>query len=272
MSHEIRPPNKNPFDVQQALSGVKKIVAISSGKGGVGKSTIAANLALALSKQVKTGLLDADIYGPSQPRMFGAMNQRPQITPEQKLVPIVRHGVKLMSIGFIVDDDSAVVWRGPMLFKAIDQFLRDVNWAELDVLLVDLPPGTGDVQLSLVQKVPVDGVVVIATPQNIALADVKRSVDMFQRIGTPILGAVENMSYLLKEGTQERTTLFPKGDLRPYLESKNIPVLAELPFEPKVALAAESGVPYFESYPQAPESLMFKALADQVIAKLGLTL
>ncbi len=268
--YQPRPPAGNPFDQQKGITGVKKILAVSSGKGGVGKSTIAANLAVALSRRVKTGLLDADIYGPSQPRMFGALNQRPQITSEQKLIPITRHGVKLMSIGFVVDEDSAVVWRGPMLFKAIDQFLRDVAWGELDVLVVDLPPGTGDVQLSLVQKVPVDGVIVIATPQNIALSDVKKSVDMFQRIGTPILGAVENMSYLLDEASGQKMALYPKGDLLAYLDAKKIPMLSEMPFQPKIALAAETGVPYIESYPQASESAVFTDLADQILRGLKL--
>ncbi len=258
----------NPFDQQKPIAGVKSILAVSSGKGGVGKSTFAANLAIALSKYGKTGILDADIYGPSQPRMFGALNQKPQITAEQKLVPVVRHGVSIMSIGFIVEEASAVVWRGPMLFKAMDQFLRDVTWDNLDFLVVDLPPGTGDIQLSLVQKAPVNGSLVISTPQNVALADVKKSIDMFQRVNVPIFGVVENMSYFLDDSGKQ-VQLFPKGDLQAFLDSKQIPFLAAVPFQPKMALAAETGIPFVASYPDAPESEIFWGLAKKLAGQLS---
>ena len=184
----------SPFDQQQAIPGVKHIIAVSSGKGGVGKSTVATNLATALGQKNKVGLLDADIYGPSIPRMLGSLNQKPAINKEQKIEPLLRYGIKLMSIGFLIDESSAVVWRGPMLFKAMDQFLRDVSWGDLDYLVVDLPPGTGDVQLSLAQKVPVSGAVMVSTPQNVSLTDVKRAVDMFNRVGIRMLGLVENMA------------------------------------------------------------------------------
>lgn len=254
----------NPFDQQQAIPGVKHIIAVSSGKGGVGKSTVAVNLALALAKKHKVGLLDADIYGPSLPRMTGTLNQKPMITPEQKLVPLVRHNLKLMSIGYIVEESAAVVWRGPMLFKAMDQFLRDVNWGELDYLVVDLPPGTGDVQLSLAQKIPVSGALIVSTPQNIALADAKKAVDMWDRLGVRRLGLVENMAWMLNPANGEKIQLFPKGELDSYAQSKDLRKLIQIPFDPAVSLASEAGMPIVESHPNGPEAKAFLALAEQV--------
>lgn len=257
-------PNSNPFDQQVAIPGVKHIIAVSSGKGGVGKSTVATNLATALGQKNRVGLLDADIYGPSIPRMLGSLHQKPTITAEQRLEPITRYGLKLMSIGYLVDENAAVVWRGPMLFKAMDQFLRDVNWGELDYLVVDLPPGTGDVQLSLAQKVPVSGAVMVTTPQNVSLTDVKRAVDMFNRVGIRMLGMVENMSYMINPANGERIQLFPKGELESYIQSKNIPKLGEVPFNPSVGLACEAGVPIVESHKNSPEALEFARIADQI--------
>lgn len=254
----------NPFDQQKAIPGVKNIIAISSGKGGVGKSTVATNLALALSKKHKVGLLDADIYGPSIPRMMGCLNQKPTITAQQRLLPVERHGIKIMSLGFLVEEGAAVVWRGPMLFKAMDQFLRDVDWGELDYLLVDLPPGTGDVQLSLAQKVPVAGAVVVSTPQNISLVDVKKSIDMFQRVNIKILGLIENMSYYIHPASREKMQLFPKGELPAYLESKQIPKLGELPFHPQIALSSEAGIPLVGSHGNSHEASEFFQVADEL--------
>ena len=256
----------NPFEQQKPIEGVKKIIAISSGKGGVGKSTAASNIALALSKRgKKVGLLDADIYGPSVPRMLGALNQKPTITPEQKLIPLERYGLKAMSIGFLIEESLAVVWRGPMLFKAMDQFLRDVQWGELDYLIVDLPPGTGDVQLSLAQKVPVAGTVIVSTPQNISLIDVKRAIDMWERVQVPILGLVENMSYMLNPANGEKIQMFPKGELKSYMDSKKLPLLGEVPFNPAFGLACEAGVPIVESHPQSAEAQSFLQIADKLI-------
>jgi ATP-binding protein involved in chromosome partitioning len=254
----------SPFDQQQAIPGVKHIIAVSSGKGGVGKSTVATNLATALGQKNKVGLLDADIYGPSIPRMLGSLSQKPTITPEQKIEPIMRYGIKLMSIGFLIDENSAVVWRGPMLFKAMDQFLRDVNWGELDYLVVDLPPGTGDVQLSLAQKVPVAGAVMVSTPQNVALTDVKRAVDMFQRVGIPLLGVVENMAYMINPVNGEKIQMFPKGELDSYIASKSIPKIGEVPFHPSVALASEAGVPIVESNKSSAEAQEFLRIAGRI--------
>lgn len=254
----------NPFDQQKAIPGVKHIIAVSSGKGGVGKSTVATNLATALGQKCKVGLLDADIYGPSIPRMLGSLQQKPGITSEQRLEPIVRYGIKLMSIGFLIDENAAVVWRGPMLFKAMDQFLRDVDWGELDYLVVDLPPGTGDVQLSLAQKVPVAGAVMVTTPQNVALTDVKRAVDMFSRIGIPILGMVENMAYMINPTNGEKIQMFPRGELTSYMSAKGIPKIGEVPFHPNVGLACEAGVPIVESHKTSAEAQEFLRIADRL--------
>jgi ATP-binding protein involved in chromosome partitioning len=258
----------NPFDQQKSIPGVQKIIAVSSGKGGVGKSTVATNLALALGQKYKVGLLDADIYGPSLPRMMGTLKQKPAITPEGKIQPIIRYGLKLMSIGYLVDESAAVVWRGPMLFKAMDQFLRDVQWAPLDILVIDLPPGTGDIQLSLAQKVPLSGVVVVSTPQNIAFADAKKSIDMFERVQIPNLGLIENMAYMVNPVNGERMQIFPKGELESYLKAKNIPKLGEVPFNPSVSLSCEAGIPVLESNPNGAEAKAFNEMAEQIAAKL----
>jgi ATP-binding protein involved in chromosome partitioning len=254
----------NPFDQQKAIPGVKHIIAVSSGKGGVGKSTVATNLATALGQKNKVGLLDADIYGPSIPRMLGSLQQKPNINSAQRLEPITRYGIKLMSIGFLIDENAAVVWRGPMLFKAMDQFLRDVEWGELDYLVVDLPPGTGDVQLSLAQKVPVAGALMVSTPQNVALTDVKRAVDMFNRIGIPLLGMVENMAYMINPANGEKIQMFPKGELDSYMAQKSIPKIGEVPFNPNVGLACEAGVPIVESNKTSAEAQEFLRIADRI--------
>lgn len=259
----------NPFNQQAPIPGIKHIIAVSSGKGGVGKSTVSTNLALALAKKYSVGLLDADIYGPSLPRMMGAMNQKPQVSADQKIQPLVRYNLKLMSMGFLIDENAAVVWRGPMLFKAMDQLLRDVQWGDLDFLVIDLPPGTGDVQLSLAQKVPVSGTVVVSTPQNISLIDAKKAMDMWSRTQVPILGLVENMSYMINPANGERMQLFPKGELDAFLDSKKIPKLGEIPFNPSVSLAGEAGVPIVESNSSGPEGQAFLKVAEKVAALLS---
>lgn len=248
----------NPFLQQAPIKGIKHVIAVGSGKGGVGKSTVAVNLSKALLAQnKKIGLLDADIYGPSVPRMLGATHDKPEVTDDKKIQPVFKQGLKTMSLGYLVDENQAAVWRGPMLFKAMDQFLRDVNWGELDALIVDLPPGTGDVGLTLAQKVPITGAIVVLTPQNIALADAKKAIDMFDRTNVPVLGVVENMSYL--EANGERVQLFPKGDLDAYLDTKKIRKLAQIPFLPEIGMSGEAGVTF-----EGP----FSQLAAQVATHL----
>lgn len=264
MAHDPSNHSSSPFDQQQPIKNVKHIIAVSSGKGGVGKSTVAANLALALSKKNQVGLLDADIYGPSIPRMMGALHQKPVLTEDQKIEPIQRYGMKLMSIGFLVEEGAAIVWRGPMLFKAMDQFLRDVHWGSLDYLIIDLPPGTGDVQLSLSQKVPVAGAVIVSTPQNIALIDAKKAIDMWNRVQVPILGMIENMSHMLAPGTGEKIQLFPRGEMDAYLDAKKISKLGDIPFNPSVSLGSEAGVPIVESHPQSAEAKAFFDIAEKI--------
>nr|BFD58838.1 hypothetical protein CKG001_09450 [Bdellovibrio sp. CKG001]BFD62263.1 hypothetical protein BdHM001_09440 [Bdellovibrio sp. HM001]BFD67818.1 hypothetical protein HAGR004_28400 [Bdellovibrio sp. HAGR004] len=255
----------NPFEKQAGIPGVKHIIAVSSGKGGVGKSTVATNLAMALGRKNKVGLLDADIYGPSIPRMLGTLAQKPHINPDtNQLEPIVRYGIKLMSIGFLVEEGAAVVWRGPMLFKAMDQFLRDVNWGELDYLVVDLPPGTGDIQLTLAQKVPVSGAVMVSTPQNVALVDVKKAVDMYARVNVPLLGLVENMAYMINPANGEKMQLFPKGEIDSYAESKGINKLGEIPFNPSVGMACEAGIPIVEANSNGAEAQAFMKIAEEI--------
>lgn len=255
----------NPFDRQTAIPGVKKIIVVASGKGGVGKSTVSTNLALALRKYGSVGLLDADIYGPSIPRMMGAINQKPTISNGTAINPVERYGLKLMSIGFLAEEGAAIVWRGPMLFKAMDQFFRDVKWGDLDYLVIDLPPGTGDVQLSVVQKVPVTAAVIVSTPQNVALIDAKKAIDMFERTQVKIAGLVENMAYMLNPVNGEKMQLFPKGEMDSYLAAKGIKKLGEIPFNPSVSLGSEAGVPIMESYADSAEAKVFQELAAKLV-------
>jgi ATP-binding protein involved in chromosome partitioning len=257
----------NPFLKQAPVKGIARIFVVGSGKGGVGKSTVAVNLAYALKHRGRrVGLLDADIYGPSLPRMTGTAHLRPQIDERSQLTPIEKFGLKIMSMGYLVDESAAVVWRGPMLFKAIDQFFSDVAWGELDELIIDLPPGTGDVALTIAQKVPVNGSIVVCTPQNIALADAKKALDMFERINIPLLGVVENMAFFTPPGTHERVQLFPRGELDTFLTTKKMTKLCEIPFDPNVGIAGEAGIPVVQSQPESLESQAFLTLADAVLS------
>ena len=254
----------NPFNQQKSLSGIKHIIAVGSGKGGVGKSTIAVNMAFSLQRMhLKVGLMDADLYGPSIPTMTGTKDQK-MIVENNKLIPILKYGVKIASMGYLVDDHSAVIWRGPMLFKAIEQFLGDVLWGALDYLIVDLPPGTGDVALTLAQKTPVSGGIVVCTPQNLALSDMMRAVSMFKEIQIPLLGAVENMAYFKSVDSSQPLFLFPRGNLDVYLKENKIKKLIQVPFYPDVGVCAESGVPLVESHGDSEEGKVFLNLAQEV--------
>ena len=259
----------NPFDQQKSLSGIKHIIAVGSGKGGVGKSTVAINLALALKQlDVKVGLMDADLYGPSIPIMTGTQKQKMQVENNQ-LIPIVKYGIRLASIGYLVDAHSAVIWRGPMLFKAIEQFLSDVAWGDLEYLIVDLPPGTGDVTLTLAQKTPVSGGIVVCTPQNLALVDAIKAMDMFKEIQIPLLGVVENMSYMKMTSQETPLQLFPKGQLDIFLKEHKVKKLAQIPFHPSIGLCADSGIPTVESAKDSIESQILIQLAQNIHNQLN---
>jgi ATP-binding protein involved in chromosome partitioning len=235
---------------EEMLSGVKNIIAIASGKGGVGKSTIAVNLAVSLGKAgAKVGLIDADIYGPSIPLMFGLVNEKPfvkEINGKTKVIPIERFGIHLLSIGFFVDDSQALVWRGPMASNALMQLFNDSDWGELDYLIVDLPPGTGDIHLSLVQQVPVTGVAIVTTPQEVALADARKAVSMFrqEKINVPVLGFVENMSYFTPaELPENKYYIFGKEGGKKLAEKMNVPLLGEIPLVQSVCESGDNGHP-----------------------------
>lgn len=259
---------KNPFEQQKTLSGIKHIIAVGSGKGGVGKSTVAVNLAFFLQRlHFKVGLMDADLYGPSVPAMTGTKDQKMAVE-QNKLIPILKYSVKIASMGYLIDEQSAVIWRGPMLFKAVEQFLSDVLWGDLDYLIVDLPPGTGDVALTLAQKTPVSGGIVVCTPQNLALSDMARAVSMFKEIQIPLLGAVENMAYLKTSSSAEPLFLFPKGQLDLYLKENNIKKLAQIPFYPDMGVCAESGAPLTASHGDSEEGKVFLNLAQEVHKQL----
>ena len=258
----------NPFEKQAPVPGIRHIVVVGSGKGGVGKSTVALNLAMGLGKLgLSTGVLDGDIYGPSLPRLTGTVHQKPEIGSDQKLIPLRRFGLNLMSLGYLADEDSPAVWRGPMLFKAIEQLFRDVSWGALDVLLIDLPPGTGDVALTVAQKVPVSGGIVVSTPQNLSLVDTRKAVNMFHQIQIPLIGIVENMSYM-RNPDGGKISLFPKGQIDVYLKEKRIDKLTSIPFHPHVGLSCEAGVPLLESYPDSEEGEAVFSLAKKVKAYL----
>ena len=258
----------NPFDQKTPIPNVKHIVLVGSGKGGVGKSTVSLNLAVALAKAgLSVGLLDADLYGPSLPRLTGTIYLKPELNKDKKIFPLRRYGVSLLSMGHLVEEESPLVWRGPMLFKAIEQFFRDVYWGDLEVLVIDLPPGTGDVALTIAQKVPVSGAVVVSTPQNLSLLDTKKALNMFHQISIPVLGVVENMSYYLNEKGEE-VSLFPKGQLDIYLKEKKVEKLAEIPFDPSVGLSCEAGVPFLESQPESKAGQSFLELGKKVQSQL----
>src|SRR5258708_34929607 len=251
----------NPFANQNKVSGVKKIIAIASGKGGVGKSTCSANLACALTHLgAKVGLLDCDIYGPSIPLMMGVQEQ-PTVNEAERLVPPSNHGVKVMSIGLLVTDDQPVIWRGPMITKTIQQFLLAVEWGELDFLLVDLPPGTGDAQLSLCQTVPLDGGVIVTTPQEASLGVVRKGIAMFNKVNVPILGIVENMSYFMAPGG-ERVEIFGHGGGPSEAERQKIPFLREIPVRTQIRIGGDQGVPVVVSAPTASSGQAVTRIAE----------
>ena len=249
------------------LENVKYKIAVASGKGGVGKSTVSTNLALSLGALgYSVGLLDADIYGPSQQMMLG-IEGKPQIDErDEKIMPMENHGVKTMSLGLITDPDTPVIWRGPMVMKALDQFLTDVKWGDLDFMIIDLPPGTGDAQLTITQKVPLTGAVVVTTPQDVALIDARKGLAMFRKVSVPILGIVENMSYFICRHCGEREEIFGHGGGRRTAEMLGVPFLGEVPIDPKVVVGGDSGEPIVLLEPKSVAAEAFREIA-RLVAK-----
>ena len=266
------PPQENPFENRRRIPGVKKVIAVASGKGGVGKSTVAVNLAAALKKMgYEVGYLDADMYGPSGPTMLGAKDKQVTATPDNKLIPPEAHGIKMMSIGLLLpSEDTPVIWRGPVLFKALSQFLFDINWGEgLDFLIIDLPPGTGDVQITLGQTAEIDGAVIVTTPQDVALIDVKKGIQMFNEVQIPVLGIVENMSYFVCPDTGKAYEIFGKSKTEEIAKQYNTELLGKIPIEPKVAEFADLGIPIVLAKEDSDSAKAFMEIAQNVIRKLS---
>ncbi len=255
---------------EDPLPGVKNLILVMAGKGGVGKSTVASNLTMALARGGhRVGLLDADIYGPSVPTMFG-VGGRPVSRDGKTIEPLERFGVKLMSIGFLLEDPkAAIVWRGPMLHGALQQFLKDVNWGKLDYLILDLPPGTGDVQLTLSQKTRATGAVVVTTPQEVALMDVYKAVSMSQKLNIPILGVVENESYFVCDGCDKRHHLFGVGGGQKVAEFAQAPLLGQIPIDPQIRVWGDQGTPVVQAAPSSPTAKAFTDVADAVVAEVA---
>ena len=249
----------------EKIPGVDRILAIASGKGGVGKSTVSANLACALAAEGRrVGLLDADVYGPSQPRMLG-VSGRPASPDGKTILPMRNHGVTMMSLGLMTNEDQAVVWRGPMLIGALQQMLRQVQWGALDVLIVDLPPGTGDVQMTLCQKAVVDGAVIVSTPQDVALLDTRKGIDMFRQLKTPIFGMIENMSTHICSNCGHEEHVFGHGGVAKEAEKLGVPLLAEIPLHLDIRTAADGGAPIVVSKPDSPQAQAFRQVARKLI-------
>ena len=261
-----RPPQgaASPMSKQAEIPGVAAVIAVASGKGGVGKSTTALNLALGLRDLgLRVGLLDADIYGPSVPRLTG-IHDKPELNDDRKMIPIQRFGLSIMSIGFLVAEDTAMIWRGPMVMSAITQMLRDVAWGTLDILVVDMPPGTGDAQLTLAQNVPLKGAVIISTPQDLSLIDARRGLAMFKKVNVPVLGIVENMSYFQCPHCGTRSDIFGHGGARHEAERLGVPFLGEIPLHMSIRATSDSGNPVVDSEPDGPHAAIYRAIGTRV--------
>jgi ATP-binding protein involved in chromosome partitioning len=264
---ELKPRKPAEPKGPEKIPGVEHIIAIASGKGGVGKSTVSANLACALAQQGRrVGLLDADVYGPSQPRMLG-VSGRPASPDGKTILPMRNHGVTMMSIGLMTNEDQAVVWRGPMLMGALQQMMMQVQWGALDVLLVDLPPGTGDVQMTLSQKAQVDGAIIVSTPQDVALLDARKGIDMFTQLKVPILGMVENMSTHICSNCGHEEHVFGHGGVAAEAEKLGVPLLAEVPLDLQIRMASDGGAPICVSQPDSAQAKAFHDIAGALVAQ-----
>jgi len=263
-----RPPQQgagpSPMSRQAEIPGVAAIIAVASGKGGVGKSTTALNLALGLRDLgLRVGLLDADIYGPSVPRLTG-IRDKPQLNDDRKMIPLRRFGLAIMSIGFLVEEETAMIWRGPMVMSAVTQMLRDVAWGTLDVLVVDMPPGTGDAQLTLAQNVPLKGAIIISTPQDLSLIDARRGLAMFTKVNVPVLGIIENMSYFQCPHCGTQSDIFGHGGARHEAEHLAVPFLGEIPLHMSIRTTSDAGTPVVDSEPNGPHAAIYRAIAAKV--------
>lgn len=264
--HAHKPPQggQSPMARQSEIPGVAAVIAVASGKGGVGKSTTALNLALGLRDLgLKVGLLDADIYGPSVPRLTG-LRQKPELDGERKMIPLRRFGLAIMSIGFLVEEETAMIWRGPMVMSAVTQMLRDVAWGALDALVVDMPPGTGDAQLTLAQNVPLKGAVIVSTPQDLSLIDARRGLAMFKKVNVPVLGIVENMSYFQCPHCGTKSDIFGHGGARHEADKLGVPFLGEIPLHMAIRATSDAGNPVVDSEPDGPHAAIYRAIAGQV--------
>ncbi|WP_157014758.1 Mrp/NBP35 family ATP-binding protein [Mesorhizobium xinjiangense] len=263
-----RPAPQAP-PARQGVPGIGAIIAVASGKGGVGKSTTAVNLALALQANgLKVGVLDADIYGPSMPRLLH-ISGRPQTVTGRILKPMEGYGLKVMSMGFLVDEETPMIWRGPMVISALTQMLREVEWGELDVLVVDMPPGTGDAQLTMAQNVPLAGAIIVSTPQDLALIDARKGLAMFRKVDVPILGVVENMSYFVCPDCGGRHDIFGHGGARDEAERVGVPFLGEVPLDMEIRTTSDGGTPIVVASPDGPHAGVFKEIAERVWARIG---
>lgn len=266
-NHKVRSSGQGRSDAEP-IKGVKNVIAVASGKGGVGKSTVAVNMAVAMARSgANVGLLDTDVYGPSIPIMMGT-SEKPMMR-NNKMVPVEAHGVKLMSIGFILEPDKALIWRGPLVAQLITQFLNDVDWGDLDYLVLDLPPGTGDVQLTLVQRIPISGAVIVTTPQDVALADARKGLKMFQEVKSPVLGIVENMSYFMCPNCDEKHFIFGEGGGKSLAEEGDVELLGQIPIESNVRAGSDNGMPVVASDPHSLTGVAFAHAAERVAMRLA---
>jgi len=258
------------FESLNLLPMVKHVIVVGSGKGGVGKSTITANLACVLAKKGRrVGVMDADLYGPSLGMMFG-VDDGPYASPDGVILPVEKYGLKLMSMGFLIEEDQPIIWRGPMLNKALSQFMTEVDWGELDVLLIDLPPGTGDIQISLIRNANVGGAVIVSTPQDVAFLDAKKAMSMFRTVNVPILGVIENMSSFICPNCGAESLIFGRGGVREAVVSMGLPFLGEIPIDLQIRTTSDSGAPIAATHPDSPQGRIFSDIAGKIESALGL--